>query len=62
MNNYKKILAGVLATSMVLSSSMVALADEGRTTGSGKVEGRCLMTCLELCCRRRRAIRGRLIM
>ena len=39
MNNYKKILAGVLATSMVLSSSMVALADEGRTTGSGKVEG-----------------------
>ena len=39
MNNYRKILAGVLATSMVLSSSMVALADEGRTTGSGKVEG-----------------------
>lgn len=39
MNNYKKILAGVLATSMVLSSSMVALADEGRTKGSGKVEG-----------------------
>lgn len=39
MKGYKKILAGVLATSMVMGSSVVVLADEGRTTGSGKVEG-----------------------
>jgi len=39
MKGYKKILAGVLATSMVMESSVVVLADEGRTTGSGKVEG-----------------------
>ena len=41
MKNYRKILAGVLATSMVLGSSTVALAagESGQTTGSGKVEG-----------------------
>ena len=39
MKGSKKILAGVLETSMVMGSSVVVLADEGRTTGSGKVEG-----------------------
>ena len=29
MKGYKKILAGVLATSMVMGSSVVVLADEG---------------------------------
>ena len=40
MKNYKKILAGVLATSMVLGNSAVVFADEGgQAKGSGKVEG-----------------------
>ena len=39
MNNYKKILAGVLATSMVVGNSVVAFADEGRIKGSGEMEG-----------------------
>lgn len=40
MKNYKKILAGVLATSMVLGNSALVFADEGGSTkGSGKVEG-----------------------
>ncbi len=40
MKNYRKILAGVLATSMVLGNSAVVFADEGGSTkGSGKVEG-----------------------
>ncbi len=39
MKGYKKILAGVLATSMVMGSSVVVLADEGRTKGTGEMEG-----------------------
>lgn len=41
MRNYRKILAGVLVTSMVLGSSTVAFAagESGQTKGSGKVEG-----------------------
>ncbi len=41
MKNYRKILAGILATSMVLGSSTVAFAagESGQTKGSGKVEG-----------------------
>lgn len=40
MRNYRKILAGVLATSMVLGNSAVVFADEGGSAkGSGKVEG-----------------------
>ena len=40
MKNYRKILAGVLATSMVLGNSAVVFADEGGSAkGSGKVEG-----------------------
>lgn len=40
MNNYKKVLAGILTTSLVLGNSMIAFAGEGgRSTGSGQVEG-----------------------
>lgn len=39
MKNYKKIAAGLLAATMVVSSSMVAFADEGSTTGAGELEG-----------------------
>lgn len=35
----QKILAGVMAATMVLSSSVVAFADEGTATGEGKLEG-----------------------
>lgn len=39
--NYKKVLAGFLATSMVLGSSMVAFAapETGTTSGTGELEG-----------------------
>lgn len=39
MKNYRKIAAGLLAATMVVSSSMVAFADEGSTTGAGTLEG-----------------------
>lgn len=39
MKNYRKIAAGLLAATMVVSSSMVAFADEGSTTGAGELEG-----------------------
>ncbi len=41
MKNYKKILAGILATSMVFGSSTAVFAagQSGQTKGSGKVEG-----------------------
>jgi hypothetical protein len=39
MNNYKKVLAGILATSMIVGNSVVAFADEGRIKGSGEMEG-----------------------
>lgn len=39
MKNYKRILAGVLAGTMVMGSSMVVLADNGSTTGEGQLEG-----------------------
>lgn len=39
MKNYKRILAGVLAGTMVMGSSLVVLADNGSTTGEGQLEG-----------------------
>lgn len=38
MKNYKHLLAGALAAVMVLGSSVVAMADEGSTTGQGSLD------------------------
>ena len=38
MKNYKQLLAGALAAVMVLGSSVVAMADEGSTTGQGSLD------------------------